>query len=481
MKGIILEIINIISALFLFIGVSFADGTRSTIQALAPSMRSNISQYGITWTFDKAYLSGQFVTGDYWVIGPVEIIDISPKSVIKNGRVLHGSMINPGPSWDQGYDSMLGGRRGSAKYLPSLNAARPGGKELSESNPLRINHAASLMSAVSLEDRSMDEGNQVAIIAVLTILDAIPPSLAFRPAFSSLDKRIRHTVDDMRYEYLKELPLPQGPLDAPSTELVSAKFQKVWPDHFMNYSKESSLPAGNMPNYGREVAALVSDAALLLVLGPKSAAKEELANRMVQVGLDYYGLLLRNGGDVLFEANGGHCSGRAFPFVLAGYLLQDEEMLSLMKRTGLYAYQAGHREGDLPRDYIHFQEIDQTFFVTERDVARTNSDAWRPYTANGTYKAVPYTHDDVGLAEWGIKHAADPSTDNKDWGAAYRNVNSIAWSGSVLASRILGIQDLFNAPALFAYMDRWMATAPAGKRAYSRFMDQMWASLRVNY
>jgi hypothetical protein len=28
---------------------------------------SSISQYGITWTFDKEYDAGQFVTGDFWV------------------------------------------------------------------------------------------------------------------------------------------------------------------------------------------------------------------------------------------------------------------------------------------------------------------------------------------------------------------------------------------------------------------------------
>ena len=29
---------------------------------------SSITQYGITWTFDKEYESGQFASGDYWVV-----------------------------------------------------------------------------------------------------------------------------------------------------------------------------------------------------------------------------------------------------------------------------------------------------------------------------------------------------------------------------------------------------------------------------
>jgi hypothetical protein len=40
--------------------------------------RSSVTQYGITWTFDKAYEAGQFVTGDWWVVGPVQVVGIAP-------------------------------------------------------------------------------------------------------------------------------------------------------------------------------------------------------------------------------------------------------------------------------------------------------------------------------------------------------------------------------------------------------------------
>jgi hypothetical protein len=42
------------------------------------SSRKEISQHGITWTFEKPVVSGQFITGDWWVIGPVKIIRITP-------------------------------------------------------------------------------------------------------------------------------------------------------------------------------------------------------------------------------------------------------------------------------------------------------------------------------------------------------------------------------------------------------------------
>ena len=36
----------------------------------AAAEASSVTQYGITWTFDKAYPVGQFVTGDWWVGRP---------------------------------------------------------------------------------------------------------------------------------------------------------------------------------------------------------------------------------------------------------------------------------------------------------------------------------------------------------------------------------------------------------------------------
>jgi hypothetical protein len=72
----------------------------------------HITQFGITWTFDKDHLVGRFANGDYWVVGPVTIIGIAPASVEIGGRVINGSMVNPSPRlrWTQGYDSAMYGR-----------------------------------------------------------------------------------------------------------------------------------------------------------------------------------------------------------------------------------------------------------------------------------------------------------------------------------------------------------------------------------
>ena len=40
---------------------------------------TELHQYGITWTFDRPVKAGQFVTGDWWVEGPVRIVKITPE------------------------------------------------------------------------------------------------------------------------------------------------------------------------------------------------------------------------------------------------------------------------------------------------------------------------------------------------------------------------------------------------------------------
>jgi hypothetical protein len=58
------------------------------------SLITSNSQFGITWTFADALEFGQYVTGDYWVIGPAEIFSMDPPITLSEGRKSNGSMIN---------------------------------------------------------------------------------------------------------------------------------------------------------------------------------------------------------------------------------------------------------------------------------------------------------------------------------------------------------------------------------------------------
>src|SRR5689334_7745850 len=37
------------------------------------ALKQSLSQYGITWTFDRPVRTGQFVNGDWYVVGPVTV------------------------------------------------------------------------------------------------------------------------------------------------------------------------------------------------------------------------------------------------------------------------------------------------------------------------------------------------------------------------------------------------------------------------
>ena len=48
-----------------------------TLDALP--LQDTVSQYGMTWTFDKPARVGRFVNGDFYVVGPVTVTAIMPK------------------------------------------------------------------------------------------------------------------------------------------------------------------------------------------------------------------------------------------------------------------------------------------------------------------------------------------------------------------------------------------------------------------
>ncbi|NJL71890.1 MAG: hypothetical protein HC888_09930, partial [Candidatus Competibacteraceae bacterium] len=63
-----------------FCAIPFAIEAQPTgLRVIEASEVQSISQYGITWTFDKEYPTGQFITGDPWVVGPVTVVSVSPE------------------------------------------------------------------------------------------------------------------------------------------------------------------------------------------------------------------------------------------------------------------------------------------------------------------------------------------------------------------------------------------------------------------
>ncbi len=410
---------------------------------MPPDHFVRVDRAGITWTFATPTRCGRFVNGDWWVQGPVTIIGISPGSRLDGERVRHGSMLDPDPkALVQGYDNAMFGDGSANRYDGARNVAFG----VSPQQPLALQPGCSLVSTISV----MPAGQlpQLESCAVLTCLAAPPPANAFRPPYCGTDKQCRWTADNLALDALPRLAAVDG---APLLGDLVERFERTWLDHQPGWTGAYAHPRANMPDYGRTIADLVGQAGLALLLDQPVADKRRLVIALVQLGIDVHGIV-QNGGR--FLADGGSGAGRKFPLLLAASLLHDAELL---------------RSATLPT--LPFAEDAQTFVVAETAPGVIDH-------GHGGYGAA-----DVGTAEWGNRHADDPSFDQKEWGAdPYRRCcTANAWCGFVLAARGLGLRDAWAHPPLFDYVDRYMQIEPRGTwtRAWSPFAERMWDRYRA--
>lgn len=416
--------------------------------------QKQIERHGITWKFDRAATVGAFANGDPWVLGPVRIVGITPECVEKDGRVMHGSMIDPDPSQMlQGYDSCLFDDEKRERYDHERNVAFG----VSAKKPLLLTPGQSLVSVVSREGKKQLPTLQTA--AVLTCLGATPAPDAFRPPYVRGDKAVRYRAADLDYSFLQRLR-PVG--EAPSIESAEKSFERLWLDHFPEWPVRWSQPADNMPCYGREIAATVATALLHLNLDHPNAKKKDLYVRLVQVGIDLHGAL-RSG--CRWKGLGGHASGRKLPILFAGKALGEPKMLGI----GVEFVTKKRDQGFS----TFFGEDTQTFYVEQ-----TKPGVW-----NDGYGG--YTKEHEGLPEFGFSHFDDPKQDNAKWdGDPYRRCcTANAWVGNVLAARMMGLQKEWNHPAWFDYVDRYMKVehSEAWHRAWIPWHAQMWDKYREQF
>ena len=422
---------------------------------------SEITRFGITWTFDGEYEYGRYANGDYWVVGPVTIEAIDPPSTEINGRTRHGSMINPSPAdgTTQGYDSAMS----VTSYEPAFNAAL----DVSAESPLVVPPGSSLVSTISVDEAG--HRPQIRESSILTVVDHIPPEGSFRPPYSGSDKSSRFNVAQLDTAVLERLDRVAG---TPDVESVADRFERPWVEHIPGWNGREAYPQRNMPGYGRDIAARVGEAALMLHLDFPLEEKEPLLIRFVQLGIDNFGVV-EDGGRTNWVPNGGHGSGRKWPVLFAGIVLGDPEMKAIGERSGSYLYSDDFGPGDPPPDYVHFGEDSQTFYVEETAPGEYN------YGHGG------YTAEHEGMPEYGIRHATDPSRNDVSWGGASYRIccTGNAWVGFVLAARIMEARELWNHDPLFDYQDRFMQVqeeegAPSWQRSWNEFVETMWDTYR---
>jgi hypothetical protein len=372
-----------------------------------PAKRQSISQYGIRWEFATPVEAGRFVTGDWWVVGPVTVATATPTPTADR----HGSVVNPVAGDGQGYDSRI-------SHFDQTMRAR---------FPLKLKPGDSLVSAVSVERIGVKTKDTVPgqycrgplqTAAVLTCLNKTPPADAFRPAYVGTWREI-FTAGTLRRDRLPKL---QAPANVPDKQRYERLLERIWLDHQRQWVNRMMHPLENMPDYGREITNIISDVGLLLLLEDPDREMDTLLLRFVQKGIDYYGVVQSD--TDLWIANGGHNSGRKWPILFAGLML-DHEGMKNVKAT--------------------FQEDQQTYYGPGFHGQRA---LWTiaPHNANAR-------HEEVDPKTWGT--FGDNKGNNGVKAEGYRKLNGPTWVGQALAARLTGMVDHWNHPPYFDYVDRW--------------------------
>jgi hypothetical protein len=439
------------------------------LSGLPMQAATSVSHYNATWTFSEDRPTGVFANGEPWVVGPVTITRITPdnnaswdESFPGQPGPNSGSMRVTIPNTFQGYCTKLKYSSGmpheGAYYKSELDLSR------TANLPALLQPGEMLMTATGQVETG-DVRSCINEICVLTVLSEVPPEGSFRPSlFSKEPRKIQYNKKDINYSVLKNLtPVP----NTLSLAEVMVRLPALpWFEYDNSWVQSSYGPANNFatngkpvsyPNdssvYGREIAFKWSNIALWLNTSNTQEMKEAAMIRTIQCGLDIASFI-RQGG--VFHSDGGHKIGRKFPMLLAGLALNDQEILALAA------------DKNPPR----FSEDQSTFIVQSSDVGRVVSGG----------EGAQYKPEDVGLADWGVKHYNNPEYDDRRWaedgdsgGVYYRYVTWPAMVGSVLAVDLMGRQDAWNHPAIFSYTERFRSRHGIG----SGVEEQMWSHEKV--
>jgi hypothetical protein len=435
-----------------------------TYGTLSGNMASQVGQYGITWTFDKPYEVGQFVNGDWWVVGPVTVNSVSPAT--SGGR--HGSVVNPVDGQPSGYDSRT----------PSYDS------RLTVSYPVTLTAGSSLVSTIShttpgrhtdMTGTGVSENNgYLQTAAVLTVLSGPVQDTCFRPPLVGTEKPVYDsaTIDFSR---LPRLAATSGNMSlAPVAGKTKVQqyiryFQRPWILHGYDYIGRTMHPSDNQANYHREVYNMIADASVLMLTDDPDV--EELLLNMVQVGIDsHYATKL---GPILDSTL------HKWPVVLAGLVLDVDEM-----KTPTYKFRT---------DWMSYYAQNGTSAVVSTKVAAGKG--WTGATVLWCQDPGPAEHEHLDPTEWHLVTQGGDGMKREQ----YRRLNSHSWPGAALAALALGAKANWGHDAFFDYVDRWMTEPDSANFAYieslyaprklvipggyvaSTFVKNMWNTYRSNY
>jgi len=406
-------------------------------------LKESVSQFGITWTFEKPARVGQFVNGDWYVVGPATVAAIDPKPLYgkdiprrqldhmdrerpENQRVRNGFMLNPPAQMKVAYDSGVRNWWDPSLIQKLPVAMKPGDSLVSTiSMPKNLILHAPLRNKI---ERGVEDCSPIRTAAVLTCVAEPQPADAFRPAFCLREPKI-YLARDLKRELL---PNAAPTKSVPKDIGMFIRFtQRPWVGTcFFGFEE----PVENMPQYGMEYGRVAGTCALLLCTEFKPEEKEPLLVNYVQIGIDLGGMV--RAGHPGWTGWGGHGSGRKLPIVFAGLLLGDEQLANIGK--------------SFPK--VSFGEDEQTAYGecwTGAKVVFAGHSGIDAATGAGRSRGNgwgPYEH--IPPAQW---------KDGQNTSEAYRRTcTSGGWVAEALALRLMHAEKAWGHDAFFDYVDRWM-------------------------
>lgn len=381
----------------------------------------SVSQFGITWSFSEPARVGQFVNGDWYVVGPTTVKTIAPAPVGgRNGSTLNIPITQGKSESKLGFDDRIPHGRYDATLFQRPPFLMTPGDVLFSSISLDAIESIQPMLPRSRSHRTK-EHSPIRTVAVLTCLAEPVPADAFRPGYSDPKRTIR-LARNLRRD---RLPRLASPGNVPSMAETERLFERPWTDIVMD---EFGAPVDNMPVYGQEFTRAVAIATLLLALDRPPQEKETLLLRFVQVGIDLWGLL--EAGRSGWPALGGHGNGRKWAILFAGLMLDD----------------AGMQRPNETFSNAIFSEDLQTMF----------DDCWTG--AKVVYAGHVGPDGLPGKVGWGRYEHLPPSEWQSSVGEDYRRCcTSKCWIGEALAIQLYGAEQQWNHDAFLVYADRWMA------------------------
>lgn len=299
----------------------------------AIGVESYVTQGNITINFESPTQVVQNFLGDHFIKTPVTVSNASAVGIgtipVGTGATKrHGAMINPNDTDKQGFDGRM-----------THGATDSYDESLSITFPRAMNDGESLLCSVSYDPNGSfsSSGNPSCVdeIQTFTFVSTLPDENAFRPARTGSVKTI-YNLSDCNFGLLPGLT---PPADVPTPIGVGASHWQLndplqgsphlwhhWFNGTHNTELSGGVPASQQYWYRGVMHSYANRIAVYTMMNYSD--KLTYAKRLIQMGIDYYGMKNMGNGSVTGNPIGwahgaGYGGTDALPILYAGWLLED--------------------------------------------------------------------------------------------------------------------------------------------------------------